>query len=90
MVRLKVSATSGLTKTITDFNSTMVRLKAIAFVVNGQNLDYFNSTMVRLKEQTGRGGHSAALFQFHNGTIKSPACLKCKSSSSISIPQWYD
>ena len=35
-----------------NYNSTMVRLKAIVIATEGQTNEYFNSTMVRLKVQS--------------------------------------
>ena len=56
-----------------SFNSTMVRLKANPIHDRHHPHLCFNSTMVRLKAV--RGIHAidvaAALFQFHNGSIKS-------------------
>ena len=55
------------------FNSTMVRLKVRSKVLSLKFGKRFNSTMVRLKgEGMSEWLASNGLFQFHNGSIKSP------------------
>ena len=56
----------------------------------------FNSTMVRLKVRScgvNRRFRPIAMFQFHNGSIKSPDEADVPSllrRASVSIPQWFD
>ena len=56
---------------LSNFNSTMVRLKATDADVTIAAVADFNSTMVRLKARAEPPSGGAARFQFHYGTIKS-------------------
>ncbi len=58
----------------------------------GQLFQRFNSKMVRLKVLRQREFVSVVLpFQFQNGTIKSLNCYRnCHTSTTVSIPKWYD
>ncbi|GAO28632.1 hypothetical protein JCM15548_1752 [Geofilum rubicundum JCM 15548] len=49
-MRLKVGAGTDTPQGVTDFNSTLVRLKESLLMIAGDNLFNFNSTLVRLKE----------------------------------------
>ena len=55
---------------LTNFNSTMVRLKVVLLGLLRPILLHFNSTMVRLKEDFPDQATAIAKFQFHNGSIK--------------------
>ena len=53
----------------------MVRLKALLWACFSFIQAYFNSTMVRLKVATVHTIATDAIFQFHNGSIKSSRIL---------------
>ncbi|GEM_PF-2115294 len=50
MVRLKDSLCATVAAFLADFNSTMVRLKAVGKLIDANKYENFNSTMVRLKD----------------------------------------
>ena len=72
MVRLKVSRGANVNFHYSDFNSTMVRLKALQSRCTEKACRHFNSTMVRLKDCPDCYEYDKETkFQFHYGTIKS-------------------
>ena len=79
-------------RSLFNFNSTMVRLKGLAYGKVHDIYRYFNSTMVRLKVLRALYVDTGwAIFQFHYGTIKSIITLHAQGDRlSISIPLWYD
>ncbi len=61
---------------MTDFNSTIVRLKVLCAFSFVETMSYFNSTIVRLKGNNLTIRFNSALgFQFYNSSIKSQ-CLQ--------------
>src|SRR5438270_551935 len=53
------------------FNSTLVRLRPLAFMLLQPLLSCFNSTLVRLRQRVaGRVETPRHRFQFHSGSIK--------------------
>ena len=55
------------------FNSIKVRLKLLTEICYLQCLHYFNSIKVRLKPEDETEFITDKKFQFHKGTIKTPA-----------------
>ncbi len=72
MVRLKAANVAGVPFANPCFNSKMVRLKGLRFILCFSQNGSFNSKMVRLKDEGGESNSVPKLmFQFQNGTIKS-------------------
>ena len=70
MVRLKVWDSIEGYSLLSNFNSTMVRLKESCIASPVMPPCYFNSTMVRLKVSLRHCEYNYYKFQFHYGTIK--------------------
>ncbi len=62
---------------LNDFNSTMVRLKAVVEEYDEADYRDFNSTMVRLKVSSLYIKIPfRVLFQFHYGSVKRETCAR--------------
>jgi len=73
-----------------NFNSTMVRLKAVEIDEISGFACYFNSTMVRLKDS--RKQNSQQAIRHFNSTmvrLKESSRVVSKATSKISIPLWF-
>ena len=93
LVRLEELTARFLSSIRTRFNSTLVRLEA-AVKVEAQAAANtgFNSTLVRLEVfRIVRHFVLLPAFQFHSGSIRSPAGMKAPhTEETVSIPLWFD